>query len=521
MLSDLLFIFCSTIVSSSEFHYDRILILSFFVLHLTESYFGRRHAILALLAVVTGYVSMVATLIQRGSVLSWSEELWSVGLFTIAAVVFITQYGGFQRRLELITELFESAEEGDFTKAYDANADKTPDAITRVGRAYNRVRLQLASMVLTDPLTGCLNRRGLDQALAREIARSTRAGSELSLLALDLDHFKNINDSFGHIAGDVVLREFGALLVQTARAGDMVARTGGEEFSILLPDTDPAGAYRAGVRLCDAVRIHPFMVNGKRARHHQRRRVYKRLGARCGGCQHEGTRRRGTVRRQARWARPRARVERRARGARSGYQRNLMQPERGAPRKSRMANPRFTTSVSVGFETLRSNPLRTILSTLGIVIGTAALVSVLSVGDGMERLIRQQVASTTDLQRLAVTPRMFRIIEGTPFPQPNPARFTVADAELLRAALGDSATVNMTTGGSALVTSAKDTTPHPAQITGLLRAEQVTRTRCSAARVHPRSRAARWRSSLPVGERRRQGRAEGGCYDTLFFRDNR
>lgn len=264
VLSDLLFIFCSTIVSSSEYHYDRILILSFFVLHLTESYFGRRHAILALLAVVSGYVSMVATLTHRGSVLSWSEELWSVGLFTIAAVVFITQYGGFQRRLELITELFESAEEGDFTKAYDANADKTPDAITRVGRAYNRVRLQLASMVLTDPLTGCLNRRGLDQALAREIARSTRAGSELSLLALDLDHFKNINDSFGHIAGDVVLREFGALLVQTARAGDMVARTGGEEFSILLPDTDPSGAYRAGVRLCDAVRVHPFMVNGKR-----------------------------------------------------------------------------------------------------------------------------------------------------------------------------------------------------------------------------------------------------------------
>lgn len=138
-----------------------------------------------------------------------------------------------------------------------------------------------------------------------------------------------------------------------------------------------------------------------------------------------------------------------------------------------MANPLFTTSISVGFETLRANPLRTILSTLGIVIGTAALVSVLSVGDGMERLIRQQVATTTDLQRLAVSPRMFRMIDGTPFPQPNPAKFTVADADSLRAALGDSATVNMMTGGSALVTSAKDTTPHPAQVTGLLRAEQV------------------------------------------------
>jgi putative ABC transport system permease protein len=72
-----------------------------------------------------------------------------------------------------------------------------------------------------------------------------------------------------------------------------------------------------------------------------------------------------------------------------------------------MVNPILTTSVSVGFETLRTNPLRTILSTLGIVIGVAALVSVLSVGDGMKRLARDQIGRTTDLQRIALTPRMF------------------------------------------------------------------------------------------------------------------
>src|SRR5262249_6136679 len=134
--------------------------------------------------------------------------------------------------------LFESAQEGDFADAYNADADTSPDAITRVGRAYNEVRLQLASMVLTDPLTGCLNRRGLDQAIAREIARSGRSGSELSVLAIDLDHFKAINDTYGHVAGDIVLREFGALLAHAARAGDIVARAGGEEFLALLPDTD-------------------------------------------------------------------------------------------------------------------------------------------------------------------------------------------------------------------------------------------------------------------------------------------
>lgn len=137
-----------------------------------------------------------------------------------------------------------------------------------------------------------------------------------------------------------------------------------------------------------------------------------------------------------------------------------------------MVNPILATSVSVGFETLRTNPLRTILSTLGIVIGVAALVAVLSVGDGMERLAREQIGRTTDLQRIAVTPKAFRIIDGTPFPQPNPVKFSAADAVSLRQLVGDSAAVNMIIGGSALVTTAIDTTPHPAQVIGMLRADQ-------------------------------------------------
>jgi diguanylate cyclase (GGDEF)-like protein len=264
VLSDLVFIFVSTIASSPAGYYGRILILSFFVLHLTESHFGRKHATVALAAVVTGYLVTTGVMIREHPHIRWVDELWSVGLFTIAAVAFILQYGSFRSRLEHIVDLFEDAEDGDFTKEYDLKADRNPDAVTRVGRAYNRVRLQLASMVLTDPLTGCLNRRGLDQAMAREVARAARSGSDISLLAVDLDHFKDINDTYGHITGDVVLREFGGLLVQTARAGDMVARTGGEEFSILLPDTDPSGAFRAAIRVCDTVRAHPFMVNGKR-----------------------------------------------------------------------------------------------------------------------------------------------------------------------------------------------------------------------------------------------------------------
>lgn len=264
IFADLLFIFVSTVACSPAASYDRILILSFFELHLTESYFSRTHATLTLLAVIAGYLGLVSYAAAHGAAAVGPEQLWSVALFATAALMFIAQYGSFQRRLEHVVELFEWAEDGDFTRVYDVREEMHPGAITRVGRAYNRVRVQLASMVLIDPLTGCLNRRGLDQTLAREMARATRAGSTVSLLALDVDHFKNVNDNYGHIAGDAVLREFGALVKQTARGGDMVARTGGEEFTILLPDTDPEGALHTATRICDTVRSHQFMVNGKR-----------------------------------------------------------------------------------------------------------------------------------------------------------------------------------------------------------------------------------------------------------------
>jgi diguanylate cyclase (GGDEF)-like protein len=266
LLGDLLFIFATTVLNSRPGYYDRSLIFSFFVLHLTEFYFGHVYAYFVTGIVAAGYLALVDASIRHGAALVWGEELWSVGVFVIAALLFTQQYGGLRRRVGKIMTLFERAEEGDFSQEYDVAADQRPDAITAVGHAYNRVRAQLQSMVLTDPLTGCLNRRGFDQALGREIARSTRAGSELALLAIDLDHFKLVNDTCGHLAGDAVLRDMGALLQQTARAGDIVARTGGEEFTLLLPDSGTSGAFQAAMRLCERIRGRPFMVGGKQIR---------------------------------------------------------------------------------------------------------------------------------------------------------------------------------------------------------------------------------------------------------------
>lgn len=106
-----------------------------------------------------------------------------------------------------------------------------------------RVRLEaLTELCDVDEATGCLNRRGFARQLQR--AAGARAGASVSLLALDLDHFKQVNDRFGHLSGDAVLREVGASLRDAVGDAGVVARLGGEEFAILLPDAD---AEMAGV----------------------------------------------------------------------------------------------------------------------------------------------------------------------------------------------------------------------------------------------------------------------------------
>ena len=113
-----------------------------------------------------------------------------------------------------------------------------------------------ASEARIDALTGLANRRALEAVLAAEISRAQRFGHDLAVVVLDLDHFKEINDSFGHAAGDVMLREVSLLLISLARQGDTVARWGGEEFVVVLPETDPPGAIRFAERLRRTIEAH-------------------------------------------------------------------------------------------------------------------------------------------------------------------------------------------------------------------------------------------------------------------------
>jgi two-component system cell cycle response regulator len=101
---------------------------------------------------------------------------------------------------------------------------------------------QLAELAQTDPLTGVANRGHIEHCLADEVARARRHGHRLAVGMLDIDHFKRVNDGFGHPFGDRVIREVARILAETVRQVDKVGRYGGEEFLLVLPDTDLEGA---------------------------------------------------------------------------------------------------------------------------------------------------------------------------------------------------------------------------------------------------------------------------------------
>ncbi len=117
---------------------------------------------------------------------------------------------------------------------------------------------KLSALALTDSLTGLWNRRAFDQALRREWKRTLREKSRLSLLLLDLDHFKSLNDRFGHALGDECLVAVASAITDSVRASDFVCRWGGDEIAVILPATDHAGALRAGEKVRSAVEALHF-----------------------------------------------------------------------------------------------------------------------------------------------------------------------------------------------------------------------------------------------------------------------
>ncbi len=119
----------------------------------------------------------------------------------------------------------------------------------RKNRELQQANQTIERLARTDPLTGLANRRTLQESLVREIARAARLTESLSVIMADLDHFKSINDQFGHAAGDQVLQRAAAVFTSQLRPYDLAARYGGEEFLLLLPGASPAGAFAVAERI--------------------------------------------------------------------------------------------------------------------------------------------------------------------------------------------------------------------------------------------------------------------------------
>jgi two-component system cell cycle response regulator len=131
-----------------------------------------------------------------------------------------------------------------------------------IENAVNRARLRRSGF--TDVLTGWHNRRYLQARMKEELARACRDGSSLVCTMLDIDHFKRINDNWGHAAGDTVLRELAQRIDAEVRTSDVAARFGGEEFVILLPNTTCADGHYLAERIRNAIAAAPFELPGGR-----------------------------------------------------------------------------------------------------------------------------------------------------------------------------------------------------------------------------------------------------------------
>jgi diguanylate cyclase (GGDEF)-like protein len=135
----------------------------------------------------------------------------------------------------------------------------------RISLALANLKLRevLRSQSIRDPLTGLFNRRYMEESLEREIRRAMRNKEHVALLMIDLDHFKQFNDTFGHQAGDTLLRELGAFLNQRTRGQDVACRFGGEEFAVILTGASIEAAFKRAELLCEEVRQLSVLYTGR------------------------------------------------------------------------------------------------------------------------------------------------------------------------------------------------------------------------------------------------------------------
>ena len=238
----------------------RFLVGALLVVQLAVFYFGRTLGIYAATLSGVAYVLVARVLPPQapGAAPVWRDVAFTVGLFALVSAVLISAYGSFRERMNRLRLFCKLVEDGDLYPVLDLGVDRRPDDLTLLAQSFDAMRERLGEQIGTDPLTGCLNRRALETRLRTELRQAKRRANTLAILAIDVDHFKEINDTHGHPFGDLVLTDLAGIMQMTARDTDAVARLGGDEFIVVLPDTGWEGALIFAERMRRRVDEHTF-----------------------------------------------------------------------------------------------------------------------------------------------------------------------------------------------------------------------------------------------------------------------
>jgi diguanylate cyclase (GGDEF)-like protein len=184
----------------------------------------------------------------------------------------ITRADGEKRTVTISTSVLQGEEGVPYVLAVMADITERKQAEEALRKANETLQAQLSEInilhetlreqAVRDPLTGLYNRRYLSEAIQREISRARRKDYLISVMIVDIDNFKQFNDSYGHDFGDEILIALGSLLQNNVRIGDIACRFGGDEFIVIMPDIKPKDAEHRAQMLVRAINTMPFQQNG-------------------------------------------------------------------------------------------------------------------------------------------------------------------------------------------------------------------------------------------------------------------